>query len=179
MAETGAIAVIGGLESAKLQECLSAFAAECRSRGMKIAGVIAEAHGLPDRTCSAGILRDIVSAEEFSIYLPETSAGTTCHLDAHGVDAACASVLDQLPACDLVVLSKFGKLEAAGAGLYPAFRAAIAAGKPVVTSVSPRHEAAWRGFAPHAAYIDSDREALADWLLSLEGNAAPPAAAQR
>jgi hypothetical protein len=168
MTDTGAIAVIGGMESSKLQELLSSFAAECRSRGVKVAGVIAEAHGLPDRTCSAGILRSIASGKGYPIYLGEAPAGTSCHLDSRGVDAACASVLDRLKASDLVILSKFGKLEAMQGGLYPAFRAAIAAGKPVVTSVSAKHQEAWRLFAPAAASVDAKEEALADWWRSLK-----------
>jgi hypothetical protein len=49
--------------------------------------------------------------------------------------------------CDLVLLNKFGKLEAANSGLADAFRAAIEADVPVLTSVSPAHEAAWVKFA--------------------------------
>lgn len=167
MADTSPIAVVGGIESSKLQELLSSFAAECRSRGLKVAGVIAEAHGLPDRTCSAGILRNIASKEGFPIYLADSPAGTSCHLDSRGVDAACASLLDQLARSDLIVLSKFGKLEAVKGGLYPAFQAAIAAGKPIVTSVSAKHETAWRAFAPSAVHIDAKQQALTDWWLSL------------
>jgi hypothetical protein len=168
MASAAAIAVIGGMESSKLQDILASFAAGCRAQGMKVAGVIAEAHGLPDRTCSAGILRSIASGEGFPIYLGEAPVGTSCHLDARGVDAACASVLDQMPASDLVILSKFGKLEAMRGGLYPAFEAAVAAGKPVVTSVSAKHETAWHLFAPAAASVDAKKEALTDWWLSLK-----------
>jgi hypothetical protein len=48
--------------------------------------------------------------------------------------------------CDLVLLNKFGKLEIAGDGLASAFRAAITAGLPLLTSVSPTHDEAWRRF---------------------------------
>ena len=168
MADAKAVAVIGGMESSALQAVLVSFAAQCRAQGMRVAGVVAEAHGLPDRTCSAGILRSLASGEGFPIYLGEAPAGTSCHLDSRGVDAACASVLDQLQASDLVILSKFGKLEAMQGGLYPAFEAAVAAGKPVVTSVSAKHETAWHLFAPAAASVDAKREALTHWWLSLK-----------
>jgi len=61
------------------------------------------------------------------------------------------------------VLSKFGKLEAAGQGLFPAFEAAAAAGKPVLTSVSSKHRDAWRAFAPDADFIQADEAALTEW----------------
>ncbi|MBV9586178.1 MAG: DUF2478 domain-containing protein, partial [Alphaproteobacteria bacterium] len=70
--------------------------------------------------------------------------------------------------CDLVLLNKFGKLEAAGNGLAGAFRAAIAAELPLLTSISPAHDPAWRRFAdrefailpPDAAAIDRWRRAI-------------------
>jgi len=65
--------------------------------------------------------------------------------------------------CDLVMLSKFGKLEADGGGLRNAFGAAIEAGVPVLTSVSSAYTAKWEAFAtplftvlpPDAAQVDS------------------------
>lgn len=113
--------------------------------------------------CSAGILRDIASGARHSIYLAVAPTGTSCHLDARGVEAACSSVLGQVQGGDLVVLSKFGKLEALHEGLFPAFEAAIAAGKPVLTTVSSRHREAWQAFAPDAVPIDADKAALTAW----------------
>lgn len=139
--------------------------------GMKVAGVIAEEHGLPDRSCAAGILRGVTSGQGHVIYLPETPAGTSCHLDPAGVEAACAEVLDLLPQADLVILSKFGKLEAAGSGLFRAFAAAVAAGKPVLTSVSARHRDSFGEHAPEAAYLKGGSDAVTDWLQSLRAGA--------
>ena len=74
-----------------------------------------------------------------------------------------------IPAADVVVLSKFGKLEAAGGGLAPAFRAAAEAGKPVLTSVSGKQRDAWRGFVPDAAELAADGAALAGWWRAVGG----------
>lgn len=156
------IAVVEGAGES-IQRLFTDIADECRSAGLSVAGVIAESHGLPDRTCSAGILRNIGSGEQFPIYLETMPVGTSCHLDPQGVEAACSSVLDQVVGSDLVVLSKFGKLEAEGKGLSPAFRAAIAAGKPIVTTVSSKHRAAWQAFAPDAEFIEADKIALTQW----------------
>ncbi len=125
--------------------------------------MIAQAHGLPDRTCSAGILHDIGTGGQFSIYLEIPSVDTSCHLNGKGVEAACASVIDQIASSDLIVLSKFEKLEAMGQGLFLAFEAAIAAGRPMVTTVSGKHRDAWEAFVPDAAYLEASRSALADW----------------
>ena len=158
------IATIGGAEGPALQALLAGAVGEWRTAGLRVAGVIAEAHNLPDRTCSAGYLRDIGSDTPYSMFLETPPADTSCHLDAVGVEGACAAVLDQIDGSDVVVLSKFGKLEAAGGGLAPAFRAAIAAGKPVLTTVSDAHRESWRALAPDAARLPADAGAIRDWL---------------
>lgn len=157
------IAVVQGVDSESIQRLLAAAVADWCAAGTKVAGVTSETHGLPDRTCSAGVLRDIGSGDQFPIYLGTLPQGTSCHLDAKGVEAACASVIDQIADSDLVVLSKFGKLEAMRQGLFPAFEAAIAAGRPVMTTVSGKHRDAWEAYAPDATYLEASKKALSDW----------------
>ena len=161
------IAVVQGADSESIQKLLAAVVADWRVGGIRVTGVTAEAHGLPDRTCSAGLLRGIGSGDQFPIYLETAPPGTSCHLDAQGVEAACASIIDQIANSDLVVLSKFGKLEAMRKGLFPAFEAAIAAGRPVMTAVSAKHRSAWQAFAPNATYLEADKSALTDWWSRL------------
>jgi hypothetical protein len=85
------------------------------------------------------------------------------------VAAACASLLGHLEGSDLVILSKFGKLEAAGQGLFPAFQAAIAAGRRLLTSVSSKHGDVWRALAPDAALLEADEAALTAWWRARAG----------
>jgi hypothetical protein len=127
-----------------------------------VVGLIAEPHGLPGRTCTAGLLREIASGTRHSIYLETTPLDTSCHVDAPGAEKAGAAVIAQIPASDLVVLSKFGKLEAGGAGLMAAFRAAIAAGKPVLTTVSDVHRDVWHAFASEAVTLAATPAAIKD-----------------
>lgn len=165
ISSAGKIAAIVSDDGAAVQVTLGEIVADWRSGGVKIAGVIAEPHGQPDRACGAGFLRDIVSGAPFSIYLDAPQSRSSCHLDADGVARACAGVLKQIPASDLVVLNKFGKLEAMGAGLAPAFNAAAAAGKPLLTTISKNHVDAWREFAPGTAILATDKAALQAWWL--------------
>jgi hypothetical protein len=67
--------------------------------------------------------------------------------------------------CDLVVLSKFGKLEAEnGSGLLAAFVAALESGVPVLTAVSPHRLAQWDAFAaPYYETIGPSLDAIAAW----------------
>ena len=158
------LAVVNGGDSASIHRFLEETVLGWRANGVKVAGVTAHPHGSPDRKCTAGILRDIGSGIPIQIYLETSLPGTTCDLDRDGVDAACATVIDQIAGSDVVVLSKFGKLEAMRQGLFPAFKAAIAAGRPIVTTVSAKHRDAWNAFAPDATYIDTDEAALTAWL---------------
>ncbi|HEX5999181.1 MAG TPA: DUF2478 domain-containing protein [Hyphomicrobiaceae bacterium] len=160
------MAAIEGASGASAQALLADAAVRWRNSGIRVVGLIAEEHSLPDRTCAAGFLRDIVSGARHSIYLAEPPRDTSCHLDASGAEKAAAALIGQIAACDLVVLSKFGKLEASGGGLVPAFTAAQAAGKPVLTAVSSLHCAAWRAFAPGAVALPPAAGALDDWWVS-------------
>lgn len=166
---TNPIAVVHGADGESVQRVFAAVAADLQASGVSVIGVTEEMHGLPDRSCSAGVLRNVRSGERFSIYLETQPAHTSCHLDANGVEAACAQVLADLQGCRLVVLSKFGKLEAAHGGLFPVFEAAIAAGTPVLTTVSSKHREAWESFAPNADYIDANPANVREWWRSVAG----------
>src|SRR5215208_5493675 len=108
------IAVVQGAPSAIVQELLAAFITRWRY-GIRIAGVLAESHGLPDRVCSAGYLRSIAHGEVFPMFQDLGSGSVACHLEGAGVLAATDRVRAEITAgCDLIVLSKFGKLEATG-----------------------------------------------------------------
>jgi nucleoside-triphosphatase THEP1 len=159
----GRIAAIEGNDSATAQALLTELAAEWRAGGVRIVGVTAEGHGLPGRTCGAGFLRDIASGIAHTIYLDAPSSDTSCHLDISGVVNAGAAIVDQIPSSDLVILNKFGKLEAAGEGLMTAFAAAITADKPLLTTVSDKHRDAWCGFVPHAIFLSAEKAILQDW----------------
>lgn len=157
------IAAVVRSDDETAQALIAAAVAEWRDAGARVVGVLAEPHGLPDRTCRAGSLRDIASGESYQIYLETAPSHTSCHLDADGVQAACRGILDQIGDGDLVVISKFGKLEATRGGLVPALEAAVGAGKPVLTTVSERHREAWHAFAPDATEVAADPAAIRAW----------------
>jgi hypothetical protein len=165
----GPVAVIAGADGETIQALLAAAAAECRAGGLAVAGVVAARHGLDDRTCTAGFLRDVASDASWPIYLEQSPAGTACHLDADGVEAACAALLGRVAQSDLVVLSKFGKLEAAGGGLFPVFASARASGRPILTAVSERHRAAFEAFAPDAVPLAAEASTVAAWCRAAGG----------
>jgi nucleoside-triphosphatase THEP1 len=161
-----AIAAILGRDSTAAQSLLAALVARWQAAGTKVVGVIDEGHGIPDRTCRAGTLRDIVSGKRFPIFFETAPSDTSCLIDVPGVEAAAEALLPQISASDLVVLSKFGKVEATGRGLSAVFEAAIASEKPVLTAVSQKHRDAWQAFAPGATVLAPDEAAIEAWWRS-------------
>ena len=161
---TKIIAVVRGAPNAEIQVILRALADKWRP-DVRLAGLVAEDHGLADRHCQAGYLRNLTTGARFSIFHDLGPGVPMCHLDGIGAVAAAAGVQTDIAAgCDLVLLNKFGKLEAGGDGLASAFRAAITAEVPLLTSVSPAHDEAWRRFVDQEyAVLPADPAAIDLW----------------
>src|SRR5262245_55622961 len=100
------IAVITNSKGQDCQTFLARTAAEWRSAGANVVGVLAENYKV-EGGCSAGFVRDIASGKRFSIHLSTPPVGTTCHLDAAGLEEACDDLLPQIISADVVILSKF------------------------------------------------------------------------
>lgn len=162
MSGLSVIAVIANNEAQDSQVLLSGMAAHWRKQGLRVAGVLAEDHN-GEGACSAGFLRDVGTGARFSIQLDAAPSGTSCHLDAHGVEGACEVLLPQLGDADIVILSKFGKLEAMQQGLWRAFSSATAAGIPLLTTVSSRHRDAWNAWAPEAEWLEAGEIPIELW----------------
>jgi hypothetical protein len=102
------IGVVRGPSSGEVQEIFCALVAGWRP-AFRLTGVLAEPHGLADRACSAGFLRDVTSGGRFSIFKDLGPGSTECHLDgASALTAAAGVQRDIAGGCDLVLLSKFG-----------------------------------------------------------------------
>jgi hypothetical protein len=159
------IAVVEGAPGPVIQELFGALA-ERWSAALRVAGLVAEGHGLADRKCTAGYLRRIGGQERFSIFEDLGPGSTACHVDAGGAATAAQAVLQDIAAgCDVVLLSKFGKLEAAGKGLWNAFTATTEARIPLLTSVSPTVAKAWENFTGRRfETLAADHTVIDAWL---------------
>lgn len=168
MSGTRTIAAVANRDGQDSQELLEEAVVAWRDAGLVVVGLLAENRDV-EGECSAAFLRDIVSGRRFSIQLDSAPEGTICHLDTAGLDEACAGLLPQLAGADVVILSKFGKTEAAGGGLRDAFAASMASGLPLLTTVSGKHAGAWAEFAPDAIWVAPDLEAIRHWRGSVTG----------
>lgn len=166
------IAVLQGADSAAIQALLSAFAARWQD-AVRIVGVVEEPEGGED----SSLLRNIVDGMTHRLFQELGAGSEGCSLDPSGPVQAGELVRRQMEGgCDLVVLSKFGKLEAEnGSGLMAAFIAAVEAGVPVLTSVAPRFDARWASFAdPLFVRLPADMAAVEAWWEDVRGEASEP-----
>lgn len=102
-------------------------------------------------------------------------SANACRLDPAGLAEAAAALRQALdrPA-DLVVINKFGRMEADGGGLIGEIGATVAAGLPLLIGVPQRFVDAWDAFAGGMdVKLACTRPALEDWWAR---NSVPAAA---
>ncbi len=162
------IAVVQGAASAAIQQLLLQFAARWQGPA-RVVGVVEDAADEswacpPDR--ASGRLRNLAGGRGFPIFQDLGPGAAGCAVDSAALVEAGEQVRrDIAGGCDLVVLSKFGKLEAErGSGLLPAFIAALEASVPVITAVAPKFMGLWTQFAaPYFVVLPADPEAIEAW----------------
>lgn len=116
------IAALQGAPTGALQDILEAFAKRLAASGLRVAGVIEMPTCVKGGGCKQLGVRDLVSGETFSISQDLGAGSTACNLDPEGLVRACGCVERAIDdGADVVVLSKFGKLEAARAALPTRF----------------------------------------------------------
>lgn len=155
--------------SAETQALLARLARLWRVSGLRVAGAIQETAPLAPGGRPVKALRDLATGARHPILQELGPGSSACCVDPRGLAAACAAIETAArQGCDVIVISKFGKLEAARGGLLDAFAAAIDMEIPVVTSVSSSSLDAWTRFAsPLAAFIAPDVEAIERWRARL------------
>ena len=115
------------------------------------------------------VLRDLDDSQRFTISQNLGAGSVSCCVDPRGVVAA-GIVLRRALAerADLVVVNRFGELEAAGGGFSAEMLALMAEGIPLLTIVADKHLEAWRHFCGGAALLIPPRlEALEAWFAAL------------
>ncbi|MCJ2131160.1 DUF2478 domain-containing protein [Methylobacterium sp. E-045] len=159
------ILAVQGATTDAIQSLLMAFAMRWRASGVRIVGAVEE----PSPVSECAVLRDLGSGRIYSVHQDLGAGSKACRLDGSGVAEACEAIRRQIQTgCDLVILSKFGKLEAGRSGLVAAFTAAVEARIPILTAVSPSYSSSWHTFAGELATVaPANAEALDAWWQTL------------
>jgi len=155
--------------------------APLRKRGVAMAGAIQlEPAGRPGRHPCDLLLEDLASGEVTAIAEHRGKEARGCRLDV-GVltevaEAVSASIHVDGPR--LLIVNKFGKIEADGGGLRGAIAEAVDLGIPVLVGVPARNLDRWRAFAgAFAVELPVDDTAVGRWLAE-QGLGAEPAVAR-
>lgn len=161
--------------SAQAQALLAQVAERWRAR-LRILGVIEEPPPGGEE-CSPGTLVSIGDGARFPLGQDLGCEAQGCTLDTGALALAAAWVEQRLDEpCDLLILSKFGKMEAeAGGGLLSCLVAALDRGVPVLLVISPRFAPAWEAFAgPYAHTLPQDMGAVEEWIGAFSPAPASP-----
>ena len=165
------ILAIGGAVSAEKRALLEDFIALRRAEGLRVVGIVETPEPGEGGACGSLSVVNLATGARIKISQNLGPGSTACNLDPGGVAEACAAAQRAIAGgADLVVLSKFGKLEAARGGLCDAFAAAIEAELPIVTTVNPVLRPDWMRFAGSLSDdVSSSAEALEAWWRAVGG----------
>lgn len=162
------VLAIQGADSTTIQDLLEALAERCTAAGMRVAGVVEETLPGVRKRNGGAFMRNLRTGRLYELFQDLGPHSTACCLDDRGVTDACQHVIADLADCDLVVLSKFGKLESERSGLFAAFTAAAFLEKPIITAVSPAFTASYHDFVGAlGAIAPPDEDALFAWAEDL------------
>lgn len=94
-----------------------------------------------------------------------TGSTDACRLDPAGLAEAAAAVKEAIGRpVDVVLVNKFGRMEAEGGGMLAEICATVAAGLPLVIGVPRRFSEAWNAFAGGMdVKLSCDRAAVDRW----------------
>ncbi|TVR12056.1 MAG: DUF2478 domain-containing protein [Salinarimonadaceae bacterium] len=149
-----------------IETLLRAVVEEARTRGLKVAGMLA-ADDDPDACVTGDMsLRDVASGRVISICQDLGPSARACRLDPQGLAQAAGLLREQIAAgVDLVVLNKFGRAEAEGAGFADEIGLCVAGEIPLLTAVPLRFLPVWEEFAGGLdERLPPDTAAVGAWL---------------
>jgi nucleoside-triphosphatase THEP1 len=163
--EQAAVAAIHHDGSGHIDAALAGFAAQQRQAGRCVLGLLMRQR-VGDASCqSAMVLTDIETGEAYGVSQALGSGSNACSADPQAFARASRVLHDALERQpDLVIINRYGSLEAENGGFVAELLALLAQGIPVLTVVSTRHLDAWHRFVGEAPLLPSIPAAWAAWL---------------
>lgn len=143
-----------------IAEAVGAFT----ERGLRLAGTV---RARPVRSgahrCDMD-LRVLPGGRLFRISQPLGSAARGCRLDGDVMESIASEVEAGVARADLLIVNKFGKLEARGRGLCPAIALAMELGIPTLVGVNEMNVSDFLAFSDGvAAHVAPTASAIVGW----------------
>lgn len=159
------LAAVAFDKGAGLDDRIGALVARLGGGGLRVVGAVQREESLADGCCGPTLLVDFAgTATVISQDLGREAKG--CRLDPQGLAEVAGRLERQLAdGCDLVVLNRFGKAEAEGAGLRGVLERAVAEDVPVLLCVRSDFLPAFESFhSGLAVMLPADEDAILDWV---------------
>ncbi|MBI1203259.1 MAG: DUF2478 domain-containing protein [Rhodopseudomonas sp.] len=139
-----------------------------RDDGVNVAGLVQINSEVPGRTKCNMAVEELYSRTMFQLSEDRGPAARGCRLDHSRLADAAGLLIDILGQdLDLVILNKFGKVEAEGGGLRDLLGRAVLLGIPLIVGVPYRNLDQWRIFAAGLAdECEVSVDALERWLAA-------------
>jgi nucleoside-triphosphatase THEP1 len=158
------VAVLVYNEQAYPDEILKQVVDRCRSRGIRLAGVIQHRSRDAGHRCDM-LLEDLATGRQTSIFAGRGRGAKGCHLDEYAMLQMVSEIefaLKNSP--ELLVLNKFGKVEVEGMGVRDLIAQAVCMGIPVIVAVPERNLRGWREFAGELSVELNSSGGVDEWL---------------
>lgn len=162
-------------EGLKSDVLLAAVAHDLKAQGVKLAGAVQSNVTLPGRTRCEIMLEDLATGRTTNASEDRGPLSQGCRLDAGALEDAVGLSGASLDAdTALVVINKFSKREAEGAGFRPLIEQAVVLGVPVLAAVKRVHLEAWTQFVGgEPTLLPLDRSAIDHWCANALARANP------
>jgi len=144
---------------------LAQVVARQRALGRRVRGLLMTYPDPAAGCASKMVLVDIEHGTPYLVSQPMGSGSSACRGDPQGFAQASGVLRAALAdAPDLVVVNRFGSLEAEGGGFVAELLELMAHGIPLLTAVNERYLPAWQHFSGGAAELPMDAAAVERWL---------------
>ena len=161
-----------------VDQLLRELAQEQRAAGRRVRGLLMTYPDGRDSCMGAMVLVDIDTGTEYPVSQPLGRESTGCRADPQGFARASEVLRRALAdAADLVIVNRFGSLEAEGGGFRGELLDILSSDVPLLTAVSARNLAAWQDFTGGAAAaLPARKDAVQAWLNTCLASTASTAA---
>ena len=174
-----AAAIVDDGSGVDLDTLLDAVVSTQRARGRRVHGLLMRYPLGREGNDACGpqmVLHDIHTQQAYLVSQPLGRESRSCRADPDGFARASAVLRNALQARpDLVVVNRFGGLEASGGGFSAELLQLMLADIPLLTAVAARHVDAWQTFTGGSVLLPPRSDAVQAWLD--QALAAPAAAA--
>jgi hypothetical protein len=148
-----------------VDQLLAAVACLQRRAGRAVRGLLMTYPDVAAGCAGEMVLVDIDTLDEYLVSQPLGAGSNACRADAQGFARASRVLRDALAQQpDLVIVNRFGRMEAEGEGYVDELLALMSAGVPLLTVVAERHLEAWQRFSGGATVLPAEAGAVAEWL---------------